>query len=50
MTNAEAVKALKDIKTYAQANALDALDYAIKVLEKLEKDGTKNPAESKEGK
>lgn len=51
MTNVEAVKALKDIKTYAQANALDALEYAIKVLEKLEKDGIKNPLESKkEGK
>ncbi|MBS7261575.1 MAG: hypothetical protein MJ185_09840 [Treponema sp.] len=50
MTNVEAVKALKDIKTYAQAKSLDALDYAIKVLEKLEKDGVKAPLESKEGK
>lgn len=52
MTNVEAVKALKDIKTYAQAHSLDALDYAIKVLEKLEKDGVKNPLEdsAKEGK
>lgn len=48
MTNMDAVKALKDIKTYAQANALDALDYAIKVLEKLEKDGIKEPLETKE--
>lgn len=52
MTNVDAVKALKDIKTYAQAHSLDALDYAIKVLEKLEKDGVKNPLENsaKEGK
>ncbi|MCQ2574070.1 MAG: hypothetical protein MJ182_09250 [Treponema sp.] len=48
MTNVEAIKALKDIKTYAQANALDALDYAIKVLEKLDKDGINNPLENSE--
>lgn len=47
MTNLDAVKALNDIKTYAQANALDALDYAIKVLEKLEKDGVKDPLKTK---
>ncbi|MCF0242232.1 MAG: hypothetical protein HUK25_06305 [Treponema sp.] len=48
MTNVDAIKALNDIKTYAQANALDALEYAIKILEKLEKDGIKEPL--KEGK
>jgi len=50
MTNAEAIKALTDIKTYAQAQSLDALDYAIKVLEKLEKEEKTKPLESKEGK
>ena len=50
MNNIEAAKTLNDIKTYAQANALDALDYAIKVLEKLENEGNKTPLEEKEGK
>lgn len=43
MTNFEVIKALKQIKTYCAANSLDELDYAISVIEKLEKDGISNP-------
>ena len=43
MTNKDAVKALKQIKTYCDAELLDELDYAIQVIEKLEKDGISNP-------
>ena len=39
MTVQEAIKELQNIKNYAQANALPALDYAIAVLtEKQEKE------------
>ncbi len=43
MTNAQAIEALKKIKTYTAAGLLDVVDYVIKVLEKLEKDGIKDP-------
>jgi hypothetical protein len=34
---------LRQIKTYCSATQLEELDYAIEVLEKLEKDGVKEP-------
>ncbi len=43
MTNNEVIKVLKDIKTYANRDSLEALAYAIEVLEKLEKGGVKEP-------
>ena len=43
MTNEKAIKALRTIKTYCSATQLEELDYAIEVLEKLEKDGIKEP-------
>lgn len=43
MTNEKAIKALQQIKTYCSATQLEELDYAIEVLEKLEKDGIKEP-------
>ncbi len=45
MTNEQAILALKQIKTYAAANLLDSIDYAIAVLEKLDELGIKNPLE-----
>ena len=46
MTNEKAIEALKHIKTYTAADLLDELDYVIKVMEKLEKDGIKEPLET----
>lgn len=46
MTNEKALKALRQIKTYCSASQLDELEYAISVLEKLERDGVKNPLET----
>ncbi len=43
MTNEKAIKALKQIKTYCAATMLDELDYVIQVMEKLERDGIKEP-------
>lgn len=43
MTNKDVIKALKDIKTYCAASSLDELEYAIKVMESLEKAGIENP-------
>ena len=43
MTNEKALNALRQIKTYCSATQLEELDYAIDVLEKLEKDDIKNP-------
>ena len=43
MTNEKALKALRQIKTYCAPTQLEELDYAIEVLEKLEKDGIKEP-------
>ena len=43
MTNEKALKALQQIKTYCSATQLEELDYAIEVLEKLEKAGIKEP-------
>ena len=43
MSNEKALKALQQIKTYCSATQLEELDYAIEVLEKLEKDGIKEP-------
>ena len=36
MTNEQAIKSLKTIKTYTAAGLLEVVDYVIKVLEKLE--------------
>jgi len=46
MTNEKVIVALKEIKNYCAANLLAELDYAIKVMEKLEKDGVKQPLET----
>lgn len=46
MTNEKAIKALRQIKTYCSATLLDELDYVLLVMEKLEKDGIKNPLET----
>ena len=43
MTNEKALKALRQIKTYCAATQLEELDYVIEVLEKLERDGIKEP-------
>ena len=43
MKNEEALKALKEIKTYCAASLLDELDYVIKVMEKLIKDDVTEP-------
>lgn len=43
MTNENALKALKEIKTYCAASLLDELDYVIKVMEKLIKDDVTEP-------
>ena len=43
MTNEKALNALRQIKTYCSATQLEELDYVIAVLEKLEKDGIKEP-------
>lgn len=43
MENTNAITALKQVRTYCSAEALDALGYAIEVLEKLERDGIKSP-------
>ena len=43
MTNEKALKALRQIKTYCSATQLEELDYVIEVIEKLEKDGIKEP-------
>lgn len=43
MTNKEAIESLKKIKTYTAAGLLDVVEYIIKVLEKLEKDGINDP-------
>lgn len=43
MNNVRAAMALNDLKVYANSHALDALNYAIAVLEKLEESGIKHP-------
>ena len=43
MTIEETVKALKQIRVSTAATVLEELDYAIEVLEKLEKAGVKDP-------
>lgn len=48
MNNVRAVMALNDLKVYASSHSLDALNYAIAVLEKLEDEGIKNPLSSLE--
>lgn len=45
MTNDKAIAALKEIKTYTAANLLDAVDYAIAVLEKMNALGITEPLE-----
>lgn len=46
MTNEKAIKALKSIRTYCSSTLLDELEYAIKVLEKLDMEGISNPLET----
>lgn len=48
MNNVRAVLALTDMKVYANSRSLDALNYAIAVLEKLEESGIKHPLVSLE--
>ena len=43
MDNKQAIESLKQIKTYTAAGLLDDIDYVIQVLEKLDKDGIKDP-------
>lgn len=43
MTNEKAIEALKEIKTYTAATKLDEIEYVIQIMEKLEKDGIKDP-------
>lgn len=46
MNNVRAVMALNDLKVYASSRSLDALNYAIAVLEKLEEVGINSPLTS----
>lgn len=46
MTNRRAITALNDLKVYASSRSLDAVNYAIAVLEKLEEAGVEKPLES----
>ncbi len=46
MTNRKAIHALNDLKVYASSRSLDAVNYAIAVLEKLEEAGVERPLES----
>lgn len=48
MNNVRAAMALNDLKVYASSHSLDALNYAIAVLEKLEDAGIKQPLVSLE--
>lgn len=44
MTNEKAVEALKQVRTYATAKDLEAVDYAIEVLEKLIEKNPSSPS------
>lgn len=46
MNNQKAIYVLSDLKMYASSQSLDAIDYAIEVLQKLENAGITNPLES----
>lgn len=46
MTNDEIIKNLKQIKTYCATNLLESLEYAIKVMQKLDLEGIENPLEA----
>ena len=46
MTNNEAIKALKELKTYCAADSLDAVHYAIAIIEHLEKAGVSSPLQA----
>ena len=46
MNNQRAIYALSDLRMYASSQSLDAIDYAIEVLQKLENAGITNPLES----
>lgn len=43
MNNKEAIKVLKELQTYCSATSLDAVNYTIAVLEKLEAQGILEP-------
>lgn len=46
LDNIKLLKALDTIKTYCAPTLLDELDYTIKIIEKLERDGIKDPLET----
>ncbi len=46
MTNQRAIRALNDLKVYASSRSLDAVNYAIAVLGKLEEAGVEQPLKS----
>lgn len=46
ITNAEAIQALTTLRVYAASNTLEALDYAMAVLKKLDDAGIKTPLET----
>lgn len=46
MNNQRAIYVLSDLKVYASSHSLDAIDYAIEVLQKLESAGIKKPLET----
>jgi hypothetical protein len=46
MNNQRAIYALSDLRMYASSHSLDAIDYVIEVLQKLENAGIKNPLKS----
>ena len=48
MDNVRAIMALNDMKVYANSRSLEALDYVIAVLGKLEESGIKHPLENLE--
>lgn len=43
MTNNDAIKILTELLTYCSATSLDAVNYTIAVLEKLEEQGVSEP-------
>ena len=43
MTNENAINSLEKIRTQCAADLLDALEYVIDVMKKLEADGVKDP-------
>lgn len=46
MTNKDVIEALQSIRTYCSADCLEKLDYAIEVIQKLDREGIENPLET----